>query len=154
MGSRVLVSIRVKATPQRAFEAFTREIGLWWKPNGLFAFTPRSPGRMAFEGGVGGRLVEKLDNGIVFQIGEISDWKPGEFLAFGWRQASFKQDQSTRVEVSFEAVGQETRVTINHLGWDSVPPEHVARHGFPEGVFLRRHGEWWQGLLASLGEIL
>ncbi|NBU26996.1 MAG: ATPase [Caulobacteraceae bacterium] len=154
MGSRVLVSIRVKATPQRAFEAFTRDIGLWWKPNGLFAFTPRSPGRMAFEGEVGGHLVETLDNGMVFQIGEISDWKPGEFLAFGWRQASFEQDQSTRVEVSFEAVGEETRVTINHLGWDSVPPEHVARHGFPDGVFLRRHGEWWQGLLASMRETL
>jgi len=27
---------------------------------------------------------------------------------------------------------------------------HVARHTFPDGLFLGRHGEWWQGLLASL----
>lgn len=35
MTSAVLVSLRVAATPQRAFDVFTREIGLWWRPNGL-----------------------------------------------------------------------------------------------------------------------
>jgi hypothetical protein len=30
----------------------------------------------------------------------------------------------------------ETRVTVEHRGWDSVPQEHVARHGFPDAVFL------------------
>ncbi len=49
----------------------------------------------------------------------------------------------------FEAVGDETRVTVEHHGWDTVPPEHVARHGFPAPIFLRRHGEWWQALLGS-----
>jgi hypothetical protein len=31
-----------------------------------------------------------------------------------------------------------------------VPPEHAARHGFPDAVFLRRNGQWWTTLLASL----
>ena len=35
----------------------------------------------------------------------------------------------THVEVRFEAVGEETRVTVEHAGWDSVPAAHVARHG-------------------------
>jgi hypothetical protein len=39
-----------------------------------------------------------------------------------------------------------------HRGWDSVPDEHLARHGFPDAIFLRRHGEWWQVLLARLRE--
>jgi hypothetical protein len=47
-------------------------------------------------------------------------------------------------------VGAETRVTVEHRGWDSVPAAHVARHGFPDGVFLRRHGDWWQALLEGL----
>ena len=63
MSSMVLVSVRVRATPLRAFEAFTADIGLWWRPNGLFRFTPRSPGVMAFETGDGGRLIETLPNG-------------------------------------------------------------------------------------------
>jgi hypothetical protein len=39
-----------------------------------------------------------------------------------------------------------------HRGWDSIPPEHVARHNFPDTIFLRRHGEWWQALLARVRE--
>jgi uncharacterized protein YndB with AHSA1/START domain len=150
MSSRVLVSLRVKATPAHAFEVFTREIHLWWRHNDLFRFTPRSPGRLAFEPHAGGRFTETLANGKIFEIGKITAWEPGRRLAFTWRQASFAPDEITTVEVRFEPIGDETRITIEHLGWDSVPQEHVARHGFPDAIFLRRHGEWWQALLARL----
>jgi uncharacterized protein YndB with AHSA1/START domain len=86
----------------------------------------------------------------VFEIGRIHRWEPPSRLAFGWRQATFAPDQATEVEVSFEAVGDETRVTVEHRGWDSVPASHVARHGFPNTVFLQRHAEWWQALLQGL----
>ena len=148
--SQVLVSLRVKASPARAFEIFTRDIGLWWTPNTLFQFTPRSPGTLAFEPGEGGCFTETLADGTIFEIGRIRVWRPAERLVFGWRQATFRPDQDTEVEVTFEAVGAETRVTVIHRGWDSIPPEHVARHGFPDTIFLRRHGEWWQALLARL----
>jgi uncharacterized protein YndB with AHSA1/START domain len=150
MSSQILVSLRVKATPLRAFEAFTRDIAMWWTPNPLFRFTPGPSGTLAFEPHEGGRFTETLDNGEVFEIGRIRTWLPGKRLVFGWRQASFGPDQDTEVEVTFEPVGAETRVTVTHRGWDSVPPEHVARHRFPEAIFLRRHGEWWQLLLARL----
>jgi uncharacterized protein YndB with AHSA1/START domain len=147
MASRILVSLRVKATPERAFEVFTREIGAWWRPNVLFQFTPRSPGMLSFEGSA--RLVETLESGKVFEVGKVTAWEPPRRLAFGWRQATFAPDQHTEVEVTFEPVGEETRVTVSHSGWDTVPVGHVARHSFPDPLFLRRHGEWWQGLLAS-----
>ncbi len=149
MTSRVLVAIRVKATPERAFAVFTGEIGAWWRPNPEFAFTPRAPGRLSFEAGPPGRLIETLTSGKVFEIGRITEWSPPDRLAFTWRQATFTPDQTTRVEVRFEPVGEETRVTVEHLGWESVPAEHAARHGWPLPFFLRRHGEWWQGLLSS-----
>jgi len=41
---------------------------------------------------------------------------------------------------------------VVHTGWDSVPREHVAKHGFPEMVFMQRHGEWWRELLDLMGE--
>ena len=150
MSSRVLVALRVPASPERAFEAFTADIGLWWRPNPMFNFTPRSPGVLAFEPGEGGRLTETLPTGKVFEIGRVRAWEPPHRLVFGWRQATFQPGQDTEVEVRFEAVGEETRVTVEHRGWDSVPTAHVARHGFPNGVFLQRHGEWWQNLLAAL----
>lgn len=154
MTSRVVVALRVKASAVRAFDAFTREIDAWWKPNSLFQFTPRSPGVLAFEApaadGQGGRLIETLKNGKVFEIGKVKVWERGARLVFGWRQATFAPGQDTEVEVRFESVGEETRVTIEHRGWDSVPATHVAKHSFPEALFLRRHGEWWQDLLEAL----
>jgi uncharacterized protein YndB with AHSA1/START domain len=148
--SRVLVSLRVKASPQRAFEAFTGEIGAWWRHNPLFPFTPRQPGVLSFEPGPGGRLIETRPGGEVFEIGKVLAWEPGHRLVFGWRAASFTPEQQTEVEVRFEPVGEETRISVEHRGWDTVPVEHVARHGFPTAVFLRREGEWWRELLADL----
>jgi uncharacterized protein YndB with AHSA1/START domain len=147
VSSRILVAVRVAASPEDAFAAFTGEIGSWWRPNGLFAFTPRNPGVLAFEPGEGGRLVETLASGKVYEIGKVKVWSPPSRLVFGWRQASFAPDQATEVEVRFEAVGEETRVTVEHSGWDSIPAAHVARHGFPDAIFLTRHGQWWQSLL-------
>jgi uncharacterized protein YndB with AHSA1/START domain len=149
-----MVALRVKATPERAFEAFVGEIGAWWRANPLFAFTPRSPGVIAFEPGEDGRLTETLSTGKVFEIGRIRAWEPPRRLVFGWRQAAFAPGQDTEVEVRFEPVGEETRVTVEHFGWDSVPAAHVARHGFPNGLFLTRHGEWWRSLLASYKDVL
>jgi uncharacterized protein YndB with AHSA1/START domain len=150
MTSRVLVALRVAATPQRAFEVFTQEIHLWWQSDGLFRFSRQSPGKLSFEPRPGGALIESYPDGSSFEIGRITVWEPGARLGFTWRQASFELGQGTDVEVRFEAVGAETRVSVEHRGWDSVPQEHVARHGFPDAIFLQRHGEYWQRLLLSL----
>ncbi len=152
MTSRVVVALRVKATPARAFEVFTREIGAWWRPNGLFHFTPRSPGVLSFEPGEGGRLIETLPGGKVFEVGRIHAWVPGERLVFGWCCAWFPEGVETLVEVRFEPVGDETRVTVEHSGWEAVPAENPARHGIALQVFLQREAEWWGVLLRSMAQ--
>lgn len=151
MTSKVFVALRVKATPERAFSAFVGEIGAWWRPNPLFQTTPRAPGLLAFEPGEGGRLTETLANGKVFEIGRIGVWDPPRRLVFSWRQASFPPDMKTEVEVLFEAVGEETRVSVEHRGFDEVPAGNAARHGFPDQALLMRLAEWWQALLRSYG---
>jgi len=149
MPSRVVVAIRVKASQSRAFEAFTREISEWWRPNGLFSFTARDTRALSFEPGVGGRLIMLQSDGAEFEVGLVTVWEPPSRLAFGWRQQTFSADQNTEVRVSFEPVGDETRVTVEHLGWDGIPREHAARHRFPLDVFQLRHAEWWQALLGA-----
>lgn len=149
MTSKVFVALRVRATPERAFAAFVQEIGAWWRPNGLFQTTPRDPGFLAFEPGEGGRLTETLANGKVFEIGRVTAWEPPVRLVFSWRQANFPPDLHTEVEVRFEAVGEETRVSVEHRGFDQVPAGSAARHGFPDQVLLMRLAEWWQRLLTS-----
>jgi uncharacterized protein YndB with AHSA1/START domain len=149
VASRVLVALRVTATPERAFAAFTDEIGEWWRPNGLFQLTPAGPGKMAFEPGPGGRLVERHADGD-YEVGRIIVWDPPAELAFEWRPVTFSADQVTEVHVRFEPIGRETRVVVEHTGWDAIPPKHLARHGFPLQAFLQREAEWWQMLLRSL----
>jgi uncharacterized protein YndB with AHSA1/START domain len=106
MTAAVIVSIRVGATPLRAFEAFTEEIGEWWRPNPLFALTPRGDGDLRFEPGEGGRLVATLANGKEFEVGRITVWKPGERLALTWRHATFARGQSTQLDVRLRSGGE------------------------------------------------
>jgi uncharacterized protein YndB with AHSA1/START domain len=150
MTAAVIVSLRVGAPPLQAFEVFTGEIGLWWVQNPLFMLTPQGDGRLRFEPGEGGRLVTTLKDGSEFEVGRITIWRPGERLALTWRQASFAPDQSTELDVRFEAIGDETRVTVEHRAWDTIPQTHAARHGFELLLFQRRLGEHWRALLASV----
>ena len=154
MTSRVLVSMRVPCSPIQAFEIFTQDIGDWWADSPLFRFTPRSPGALAFEPpdakGENGRLVERLPNGKTFEIGPVRLWQPGERLVVGWRMANFGPAHATEVDVRFEPVGDETRVSVEHRGWDSVPQQHLARHGFPLQLTNQRQGEQWRAGLARL----
>ncbi len=154
MTSAVIVSLRVAASPHRAFEAFTQEIGQWWRPHGLFQLTPRGDGALRFDGGVGGRLVTTLASGAEFEVGRVTAWVPGERVAFTWRVATLAAEQATHVEVRFEPVGDETRVTVEHRGWDAAPQDHAARHGFPLAVFQMRHAEHWRALLSAFSERL
>ncbi|MEJ7800630.1 MAG: hypothetical protein WKF60_08930 [Ilumatobacter sp.] len=59
---------------------------------------------------------------------------------------------TSRVHVCFEPVDGITRVVVEDFGWDAIPQDHAARHGFPLYRFQQRLAEWWQDLLASLDE--
>ena len=150
MTSKVFLALRVPADPMRTFEVFTQEIALWWQPGELFQVSSAGDGRLAFEPGPGGRLFTTFADGSTFEIGRVSVWEPGRRLVFSWRQANFSAEQSTEVEVCFEAVGEETRVSVEHRAWDTIPQKHAARHGFPLEVTLARAGDWWRGALYGL----
>jgi uncharacterized protein YndB with AHSA1/START domain len=150
--SRVLVALRVDVAPARAFAAFTEEIGLWWRPNGLFQFARKRDGVLSFEPEPNGRLIETYEDGTVFVIGEILVWDPPHRLVVTWRHESFAPDQVTELHVRFDEVGGQTRVTVEHFGWDKIPQRHAARHGFPLHTFQLRFAEWWQLLLHNLAD--
>ena len=120
--SRVLVAVRVDATPERAFAAFTGEIARWWRPNRLFQFSAGRSGTLAFEPGPSGRLLETYDDGSSFVIGEVRTWEPPHRLVVGWRHDSFAPEQGTELHVRFEPVGSQTRVTVE-------PGVYLPGHG-------------------------
>ena len=153
-GSAVIVSLKVKANPDRAFAGFTERIAEWWQVNPLFRITSSADERLVFEPGPKGKLIAFAPDGGSFTVGKISVWEPGARLVLGWRHDSFDEDQTTELEVRFEPVGDETRVTVEHRGWDSIPIAHVARHGFPLMLLQQRDAEHWRAMLVRLAEIL
>ena len=87
---------------------------------------------LSFEpGGEGGRLIETRAGGKVFEIGRIRAWEPPRRLVFSWRQANFPPDLHTEVEVGFEAVGEETRVSVEHRGFDQRPGRRARATASP-----------------------
>lgn len=155
-GSRVLVALRVPVTAERAFAAFTEEISEWWQPNRLFQFTPGRTGTLAFEPGPHGRLVETYLDGESFIVGHIRVWNPPRRLVLTWRHANFALDQETELHVRFDdidGVHDQTRITVEHYGWDTIPAEHAARHGFPLATFQLRFAQWWRTLLQTVARV-
>ena len=148
--SRVLVSTRIAAAPERVFEAFTEEIAQWWRPNVLFQLGAGGPGTLSFVPGPDGRLVEACPDGSEFVVGEVRHWEPPNRLVLSWREESFDEGQETELHVRFDVADEGTRVTVEHFGWDGIPIEHAARHGFELSLFQRRFAEWLQALLAGL----
>ena len=83
-----------------------------------------------------------------------------ERLVFEFRARSFEPGQVTEVEVRFEGVdlegvdregvGQGTRVTVEHRGWDALGAGHPVRHGLAGTAFTDMMGVWWGDLLAAL----
>jgi hypothetical protein len=117
----VRVSVHVSASPEVAFAVFTTDIDSWYrKDRHTFADPDRALG-IRFEPGVGGRLIE---------MGRVTAWEPG-------RRLVFVDGLGTEVEVSFDAMGDETRVTLEHRGLERLRPDLAERHA--------RHG--WRLLL-------
>lgn len=81
----------------------------------------------------------------------MQSWQPPRLLEFSWRQQSFEPGRSTLVSVRFEPVGAETRVVVEHFGWDA-PPPCEGPHEFPRALLERRHAEWWQALLSAFAQ--
>jgi hypothetical protein len=52
--------------------------------------------------------------------------------------------------VRFEPVGETTRVTVEHRGWERFPDDHPVKHGLGESAFNDAMSAWWADLLTSI----
>ena len=44
-------------------------------------------------------------------------------------------------------------MTLEHRGWDTLPPDHPARHGMEDRRFLLIHARWWEDQFAALKDM-
>ena len=128
------VTTVVRADPGTAFRIFTEEIDSWWK---------RGPGYRSGDGAMrfdSGRLLEAGE-----QIGRVLAWEPGVRLLLESWTWSFRPGERTEVEVRFEAVGDGTRVTVEHRGWELRPSG--------AGEFRTVVSLWWGSMLPAINRL-
>lgn len=146
----IRVTTLVAADPATAFEIFTADVDAWWKRGPRFRPALRGDGALRFEPRVGGRLLETYQDGSEFEFGRITIWEPGKRLKFEFFGRAFAPGEATEVEVLFDAAGENTRVTVEHRGWERFSKDHPARHGLGKGAFNDVMGIWWADLFVSL----
>jgi uncharacterized protein YndB with AHSA1/START domain len=156
-GDQATVSVFVEVEPTVAFDVFTREIDLWWRRGPRFRLAGTRPGTISFEAGVGGRLFESFETNSgthLYEAGRITTWDPPSRLVFTWRNANFALEESTEVEVLFQASGAGTQVIVRHRGWAALRADHPARHGLEGPAFSRMMGLWWGDQMTALREFI
>jgi len=154
-GDAASVSVRVRVAPADAFDVFTTEIDQWWRTGPAYRIAGRRRGQLYFEPGQGGRLFETFEaskGSRTVQVGKITRWEPPRRFALEWRGVNYAPSESTVVEVTFEAQGDGTLVTVRHSGFASLRDGHPVRHGEAGAVFTRRIGMWWADLMRALRE--
>ena len=126
-------------SPARAFQAFTEEMAAWWP------LATHSVGRddavdVTVDGRVGGHITESIRDGSTSVWGTITTWEPPERFVCTWHPGTDPAQAST-VEVTFEADGDGTRMTLVHTGWERRADGATMRDNYDSG---------WDVVLAGL----
>ena len=150
LADAVRTTSRVEVDPGTAFRVFTEEVDAGWRTGPRFRWPPERGGALRFEKGEGGRFLEVYPDGGSFEVGRIRVWDPPHRLVFGFRARNFAPDESTEVEVRFEARGDATDVTIEHRGFAALRPDHPVRHGLDAGAVSNMMGVFWADLLTAV----
>jgi uncharacterized protein YndB with AHSA1/START domain len=138
-------NVFVKATPQRAFDVFTKEMTSWWPLASHHVGKVDAKG-IVIEPRVGGNVMEVGIDDSTCTWGHVLEWNPPGRFAFSWEiDAGFKIDPTlqTRVEVTFTAENGGTRVDLVHRGlraYGEQADQMVAIFDSPGG---------WTGLMAA-----
>ena len=114
----VIRSVRVAATPARAFEVFSTGIARWWIPTHSILASKSPQASVTIEPRVGGRWYERGEDGSECDWGHVLAWEPPRRLLLAWQldaQWDFDPALVTEVEVRFDAEpGGGTTVTLEH----------------------------------------
>lgn len=105
----IVKSAILRCSVDRAFELFTTQAGQWWPPERRHTGDPASEIRLERSG----RFLERAADGTEVELGVVRIFEPARRLVLDWYPGTGR-DRPTRVEVRFEPVGSQTRITIEH----------------------------------------
>jgi uncharacterized protein YciI len=121
--------ILVDANPATAFEVFTERLGHWWPLAELSVY-----GAGATVAFIDGQIIDRSADGPAAVWGTVTRWEPPEAVAFSWHPGQ-PAERASHVEVTFAAAAGQTRVRLEHSGWEAFADPAAARaeydHGWP-----------------------
>ncbi|MBR0642637.1 SRPBCC family protein [Plastoroseomonas hellenica] len=140
--------IRVNAAPARAFEIFTSGMTRWWPRAHSINASPIQ--EIVMEPRVGGRWLERGEDGSECQWGRVLAWEPPVRLMLAWQiSVQWRYDPAvmTEVEVRFLADGDGTVVELEHRlnGYGEAAEQMRQIFDTPKG---------WQGVLENFAGCL
>jgi uncharacterized protein YndB with AHSA1/START domain len=121
-------SVTVRRPLEEAFAVFTEGIANWW-PLATHSIFEERAATAVLEGRIGGRLYELSVDGEEGVWGTVSVWEPPNRIAYSWHPGR-GSETAQEVEIRFAADGAETRVDVEHRGWERAPEK---RAGYDEG---------------------
>jgi uncharacterized protein YndB with AHSA1/START domain len=128
-------SFTVDCAPSHAFSLWAERTSLWWPPGHSVSGAPEF---VAFDPFEGGRIYEVAPGGEEHDWGEVLAWEPPRLLRYTWHLRADRAD-ATEVEITFDAAGDGTLVTIVHSGWERLGARAAERR--------ERNERGWVGLL-------
>jgi uncharacterized protein YndB with AHSA1/START domain len=117
----IVRTITVQRPVEDAFRLFTDGIDTWW-PAASHSYGGEDVERTVFETRAGGRVYEVQKDGTERDWAEVVTWDPPERIVLAWKIC-----EPTEVEVRFAAVGEGTRLELEHRGWDRVDEQALAQ---------------------------
>jgi len=140
-------SVRVKATPERAFEVFARQMGKWWPKGHSIGTSPLMD--VIIEPRLGGRFYERGEDGSEYLWGRVIEYHPGKQLLLAWQlnaEWKFDPDFEVELEIRFTPDGEYTVVELEH--------RHLERFGARAHEIAASLGgkDGWPGILVSYVE--
>ena len=127
-------TVDVELAIDAAFTLFTEKIGTWW-PTKTHSIGEDRVAEVVFEpADIGGRLLERLDDGTEYAWGEVLVWEPPTRLVITWHPNP-EPIAMTEVEVVFAPIDDDnTRVTLTHRHWERLGAIAAeARRGYSHG---------------------
>ena len=142
----IVRSVTVQCPVERAFEVYTSGMARWWplESHSVAAGSGRRATSAVIEPRVGGRMYEVQEDGTEAHWGAVEAWDPPHRLVISWK-VNPEAPAPTEIEVRFLAVGDGTRVQVEHRGWERLGVERgrAAREDYGSdegwGLVLERY---------------
>jgi uncharacterized protein YndB with AHSA1/START domain len=116
-------SVTVNAPVERAFDVFTDGLATWW-PLEKHSIGKDQIERMVFEKHAGGRVYEVRKDGSESEWADVLAYDRPSAFTLAWRPYEvIGEGPATELEVRFVADGDQTRVELEHRGWERLGDE-------------------------------